>query len=68
MISTEEEYRQAFKRLDEIWDFADENKAEFLKLVDEIEAYEKIHYPVPKLSTIDWIWYKIVQRIGIILR
>ena len=57
MISTENEYRQAFKRLDEIWDFASENEEEFLKLVDEIEVYEKIHYPIPEPNLIERFLY-----------
>lgn len=62
MISTEEEYKQAFIRLDKIWDSDNENEEELLYLVDEIEKYEDIHYPIPKPNFIIRLLYKLGVR------
>lgn len=49
MITTEEEYKKALKRVEEIWNFANEHSEEFNKLVNDIEEYEEIHYPMGKI-------------------
>ncbi len=53
-ITSEEEYQQALKRLDEVWDYKmhTPEEDEFLDLVDAILAYEDIHYPIPRPNLI----------------
>jgi HTH-type transcriptional regulator/antitoxin HigA len=46
-IKTEQDYLNALKRADEIWDAEDGPEADELdSLVDEICAYEEEHYPI----------------------
>ena len=70
MISTEEEYQQALQWLVEHndYDFGTPECEKYWNLSDKVGEYERFHYPILKPFIINWIWYKIVKQIGIVLR
>jgi len=54
-IKTEAEYDAALSRVEEMWDDAQEGKniPEFEALINAIESYESIHYPMDILYPIE---------------
>jgi antitoxin component HigA of HigAB toxin-antitoxin module len=49
---TEAEYRQALRSIEELWG-AERGTSEFdhlEKLVEQVEAYERVYHPIPKPS------------------
>lgn len=48
MIENEEQYDQALKKIEELWDHEPDSpeEKEFIDLTEEVIAYEKIHYPI----------------------
>lgn len=52
-IETEAEYDTALKRAEEIWsaELGTPEGEELDKLVDMIEEYEAVHYPIPDPNT-----------------
>ena len=62
-IKTEEDYNQALKRVEELWEAKDGtpegDEAEILFTL--VEAYEKIHYPIEKPDPIEAIKFRLDQ-------
>ena len=50
-ITTESQFKDAFTRLDALWENAErtaDEEQEFTALLDAIEQYEELHYPIEK--------------------
>ena len=64
-INTEEEYDQALKDIERLWDISEEsieNFDLFNNLVDAVEEYEEIHFPIPEPSEEDLIEFRKDQE------
>ena len=61
-IKTREQHTIAVARVMALWDTTDETeREEFDVLVDLTEAYERRHYPIPAVSPIDAIKFRMEQ-------